>query len=164
MYYVVSIFNDISVSVRWLPSQGNSSDRGSRMYGPPSSATREEAVRRTYSKEVASQGLGFGPSLGEEDHFVRDWGTDEAAPRLQYDESSSSSDESRKRREEYTTRRTDHATAADASHGLTFLQRFKVRTPTQHAVDSRVASFSRGTTLTNSSGEKSWPATSNEDT
>ena len=31
----VSIFNDISVVVSWLPSEWNSSDRGSRVYGPP---------------------------------------------------------------------------------------------------------------------------------
>ena len=38
-------------------------------------------------------------------------------------------------------RRMKFSAAADASHGLTFLQRLKVRAPTQHAIDSRVADF-----------------------
>ena len=32
---VISILNDISVAVRWLPSEWNSSNRGTRMYDPP---------------------------------------------------------------------------------------------------------------------------------
>ena len=48
----------------------------------PSSATREEAVRCTDSKEVASRGLAPGPLPGEVHHFAWVRCIDEAAARL----------------------------------------------------------------------------------
>ena len=56
-------------------------------------AARNEAVRRTDSKDVASQCRGLGPWSDEGVRSVWDRGTDEAALCLQYTGSSSSSDE-----------------------------------------------------------------------
>ena len=107
-------------------------------------AARGEAVRRPDSKDVALRGLGLRPLLDEGDHFVWDRGIDQTAPRLGSTESSTSPDEAEDdetgtlREESITPSR---AAAVDASRGLTFLRRSKVRASTQHAVDSRVADF-----------------------
>ena len=107
-------------------------------------AARGEAVRRPDSKDVALRGLGPRPLRDEGDHFVWDRGINQTAPRLGSTESSTSPDEAEDdetgtlREESITPSR---AAAVDASRGLTFLRRSKVRASTQHAVDSRVADF-----------------------
>ena len=183
-----NIFDDVSVAIRWRPSEWNSSDCGSRKNGPPPREKFCDAPKD--SKEVRSRGFALDhcsprglTSSGTGVLTKRRLVSDTPNPRAQTKPKTTRRahfEKNRSRRAE-ERRLKFNEDAADASQGLTFLQRFKLRTPTQHAIDSRVADFLMWSgepnlqsipwnswmhfwrsTWTYSSSEESWPCRSGQ--